>query len=206
MPHCTWQKMLAKSKPLTRIHLLRINDNRINDNVINDKTKGSTMSRWWQTRNDWQALMHGQGCPMCATLADDPDETPYNYKILTMQRGTLYLQRNQYIKGYCVLIAHCPPDQHITELHQLSPTDRGLFLDDMVQAGAALSRVFDADKMNYELLGNTLPHLHAHIKPRYLDGPLPYKRIGGESAGQTLLDDGGYRARVQAIQAALGAG
>ena len=27
--------------------------------------------------------------------------------------------------------------------------------------------------MNYEVLGNALPHLHTHLVPRYLDDPAP---------------------------------
>lgn len=28
-------------------------------------------------------------------------------------------------------------------------------------------------KMNFNLLGNSLPHLHAHVLPRYADDPRP---------------------------------
>ena len=28
-------------------------------------------------------------------------------------------------------------------------------------------------KMNYETLGNSLPHLHTHLVPRYTDDPRP---------------------------------
>jgi diadenosine tetraphosphate (Ap4A) HIT family hydrolase len=28
-------------------------------------------------------------------------------------------------------------------------------------------------KMNYDLLGNSLPHLHTHVLPRYADDPKP---------------------------------
>ena len=28
-------------------------------------------------------------------------------------------------------------------------------------------------KLNYELLGNALPHLHTHVMPRYVDDPKP---------------------------------
>ena len=30
-----------------------------------------------------------------------------------------------------------------------------------------------AVKMNYDILGNSLPHLHAHVIPRYADDPKP---------------------------------
>ena len=28
-------------------------------------------------------------------------------------------------------------------------------------------------KLNYDLLGNSLPHLHTHVVPRYADDPKP---------------------------------
>ena len=43
--------------------------------------------------------------------------------------------------------------------------------------GSALARgladAFKAVKMNYELLGNQLPHIHWHIVPRLSDDPAP---------------------------------
>jgi diadenosine tetraphosphate (Ap4A) HIT family hydrolase len=31
--------------------------------------------------------------------------------------------------------------------------------------------------MNYQLLGNLVPHLHVHLVPRYLDDPAPGKPL-----------------------------
>jgi diadenosine tetraphosphate (Ap4A) HIT family hydrolase len=152
----------------------------------------------WQTREEWQALVDGVNCPMCATLRADEAVTPYNFKVATMRAGRLYLQRNQFIRGYCILMA----ERHVIELHELEALERVVFLEDMVHAGQTLMRVFGADKLNYELLGNGMPHLHAHIKPRYLDGPLPHNRIG-QKAGELLLSEEAYQQRVQDIAAAL---
>jgi diadenosine tetraphosphate (Ap4A) HIT family hydrolase len=152
----------------------------------------------WETRAEWQALVEGTNCPMCATLKDDPAVTPYNYKIIAMRAGRLYLQRNQFIRGYCILIANT----HVIELHQLEAAERTLFLEDMVRAGQALMQVLGADKLNYELLGNGMPHLHAHIKPRYLDETQMRRRIG-QSAGERLLTDAEYQQQVRDIAAAL---
>ena len=33
--------------------------------------------------------------------------------------------------------------------------------------------VFAAIKINYNVLGNSVPHLHTHIVPRYADDPRP---------------------------------
>jgi len=32
---------------------------------------------------------------------------------------------------------------------------------------------FDPVKLNYLTLGNTIPHLHTHVVPRYRDDPAP---------------------------------
>jgi diadenosine tetraphosphate (Ap4A) HIT family hydrolase len=34
--------------------------------------------------------------------------------------------------------------------------------------------------MNYQLLGNLVPHLHVHVVPRYLDDPAPGKPMPWE--------------------------
>ena len=40
-----------------------------------------------------------------------------------------------------------------------------------MRAGRALEQVFASVKLNFELLGNAVPHLHCHIKPRYYGDP-----------------------------------
>ena len=37
----------------------------------------------------------------------------------------------------------------------------------------ALITVYEPLKMNYETLGNSLPHLHTHLVPRYTEDPRP---------------------------------
>lgn len=39
--------------------------------------------------------------------------------------------------------------------------------------GKAVERAFEPVKLNYNLLGNSLPHLHTHVVPRYADDPRP---------------------------------
>jgi diadenosine tetraphosphate (Ap4A) HIT family hydrolase len=40
-----------------------------------------------------------------------------------------------------------------------------------------IERVFAPCHMNYQLLGNLVPHLHVHLVPRYLDDPAPGKPL-----------------------------
>ena len=37
----------------------------------------------------------------------------------------------------------------------------------------AIEAALEPVKLNYDLLGNSVPHLHTHIVPRYADDPRP---------------------------------
>jgi len=47
----------------------------------------------------------------------------------------------------------------------------------MVSIGDALLKVTDAHRINYEILGNSEPELHAHIFPRYMNEPDDKRRM-----------------------------
>ncbi|MCA9890921.1 MAG: HIT family protein [Anaerolineae bacterium] len=153
------------------------------------------MARIWMPLAKWRGLIDGTTCPMCGDQTADENE--YSFKIATLASGRLQLQKNQFIKGYCLLIAN----GHYSELHTMPADQQATFLRDMVTVGAALMDVFGADKMNYEILGNGIPHVHAHIKPRYYGEGSP-RRIGN-SAGVCHLAREDYQQRVEAIRSAL---
>ncbi len=56
--------------------------------------------------------------------------------------------------------------KHITELYELEPDFQAEYLKEMVIVAKAVSKAFNADKMNYECLGNGDTHLHFHLFPR----------------------------------------
>lgn len=153
----------------------------------------------WVDPDEWASRLKGTDCSVCRARRSEAWVTEHYYKIAELERSWLVLMRNQYIKGYCLLIAN----RHVCELHDMRPPERARFMEDMVRAGEALAKVFTPDKMNYELLGNSVPHLHAHLKPRYLGDPAPHSRISHE-AGELLLTDVEYRQRVGDIREALG--
>lgn len=70
----------------------------------------------------------------------------------------------QFLPGYCLLLA----DPVVPGLNDLSPMLRPQFLQDMARIGDALLNSTDAYRINYEILGNSEPELHAHIFPRYM--------------------------------------
>lgn len=69
----------------------------------------------------------------------------------------------QFLPGYCLLLA----DPVVPSLNDLTGQARAQFMQDMVRIGDALLEVTDSFRINYEILGNSEPELHAHIFPRY---------------------------------------
>jgi diadenosine tetraphosphate (Ap4A) HIT family hydrolase len=71
--------------------------------------------------------------------------------------------------------------RHVVEPFELPPSARRAFWDDVMLAAEVLAGLFSPIKMNYELHGNTVPHLHVHLYPRYRDdsfvgGPIDLRR------------------------------
>ena len=73
----------------------------------------------------------------------------------------------QYLRGYTILLAD-PPVASINDLDHLQ---RAEILGEKVLVGDALLEVTGAYRVNYGILGNSDPFLHAHIVPRYLTEP-----------------------------------
>lgn len=87
--------------------------------------------------------------------------------IARMQSGWAVLGDAQFLKGYCLLL----PDPVVSHLNDFSGKERLQFLDDMAALGDAVLAVTGAVRINYEMLGNLEPALHAHVFPRYTDEP-----------------------------------
>ena len=87
--------------------------------------------------------------------------------ICRMPSGWAVIGDRQFIPGYSLLL----PDPVVADLNALTGKKRNQFLSDMAIIGDALYEVTDAYRINYEILGNTEPALHAHIFPRYLSEP-----------------------------------
>ena len=87
--------------------------------------------------------------------------------ICQVPSGWAVIGDQQFIPGYCLLLA----DPVVPDLNTLTGAERDQFLHDMVIIGDVLLEVTEAYRINYEILGNTEPALHAHIFPRYLSEP-----------------------------------
>jgi diadenosine tetraphosphate (Ap4A) HIT family hydrolase len=108
-------------------------------------------------------VLNPPDCVFCRKLQDVPEAEV----VWRFPHGVAVLGPWQYYHGYCILIARC----HATELSALADAERRSFLDEMCLLARAIELCCRPHKLNYELLGNQVPHLHWHLFPRYRDDP-----------------------------------
>jgi diadenosine tetraphosphate (Ap4A) HIT family hydrolase len=87
--------------------------------------------------------------------------------IARMPSGWAVLGARQFLAGYSLLL----PDPVVGHLNDLEETARRQFLADMTRLGDALLKATGAVRINYAMLGNLEPALHAHLFPRYSNEP-----------------------------------
>lgn len=84
-----------------------------------------------------------------------------------------YLHDDQFFPGWTVLVL----TRHATELFDLTKEERSGLIEEVAEVALALTMAFEPVKINYELLGNQLPHIHWHIIPRLADDPAPREAV-----------------------------
>lgn len=131
---------------------------------------------------------------MCSRWDDDAD-----LRITEFANSYLILNRDQFFPGYCLLFAK----QHVTELFDLDRQVRQGMVEELTQVAEQLARLFKADKINYELLGNMVPHIHWHLVPRRQSDPLWPRPIWAEAHQELLLTDEECRLRCEQIRRTL---
>lgn len=84
------------------------------------------------------------------------------YFVKELETGYVVIGDNQHFKGYTLFLCK----KHTTELFYLDEEFCSTFMREMVLVAKACKSAFDADKMNYECLGQGDAHLHWHLFPR----------------------------------------
>lgn len=106
-------------------------------------------------------------CPCCNNMPQPEglyDIAKLEYAWVTAERvaqGRLF--------GKC----HVLSVKHYVNLYDMPKEDLAGFMGDVQKAAKALQKVTGAIKINYEIHGNSSPHLHCHLFPRYLDDDFP---------------------------------
>jgi diadenosine tetraphosphate (Ap4A) HIT family hydrolase len=118
--------------------------------------------------DDWTDRMAGHGCPLCAALGKGDND--FSVEVFTGEVAEVRLERRSRLPGYCIVVWRLG---HVAEPTDLVATQANRYWDEVLAAGRAVLAHFNPVKMNYMTLGNTVPHLHTHVVPRYRDDPAP---------------------------------
>jgi len=118
---------------------------------------------------DWEQRLRGEGCPMCAAGRPDQDES--GIRIYASDTADAYLQLADVgQRGYTIVIWR---GRHVAEPTELTPDEAGAYWDDVLRVMRALELHYRPAKLNLFTLGNSVPHLHTHVVPRYVDDGAP---------------------------------
>jgi diadenosine tetraphosphate (Ap4A) HIT family hydrolase len=102
--------------------------------------------------------------------------------------------RKATLPGYVCVVSK----QHVDEPFELPDLGRAQFWEESMQVARALAGLLRPKRLNYEIHGNTVRHLHMHLFPRFDDDPFEGRPIDGrERAFDRTTED--LRAPAEAI-------
>jgi diadenosine tetraphosphate (Ap4A) HIT family hydrolase len=134
----------------------------------------------------------------CA-LCTDPSKGMEMIADLSITRA--YLQPSASFRGYCILVLK----RHAVEIDDLRPEERSALMENIAKVGHAIREVCKPTKLNYEILGNVVPHIHVHIIPRYTTDPAWDRAAWFALPDEKSLPDHEYSALAGRLQAAISA-
>ena len=112
--------------------------------------------------------MNGSPCLICDRI-QEIQKCRNRHFVAELDTGYVVCGDFQFFRGYALFLCK----DHVTELHELTSGRRERFLIEMSLVAESVLHGFHPRKLNYECLGNTEPHVHWHIFPRYSNDPSP---------------------------------
>ncbi|MEV0249969.1 HIT family protein [Nocardia sp. NPDC050712] len=150
---------------------------------------------------DWANLTRGIGCVMCDSRRADADD--YGVRIFSSENIDAALQRADIQRGYTVVLWR---GRHITEPFELTAAESAEYWGAVMRVAEALMEYYRPLKMNYETLGNSVPHLHTHLLPRYVVDPAPGRPFPllPQNGSEPKIPDADLHEQAEALRRALG--
>lgn len=139
--------------------------------------------------------MTSADCVMCGKYGSGGGEL----HVADLELSRAFLHEDQFFPGYVLLVLR----RHVTELYDLTAAERATLMEEVSRVAQALARVFHPVKMNYELLGNLVPHIHWHLVPRLATDPGLRAPIWTVEHRPAPLAPAAARERIEAIRRAL---
>lgn len=104
--------------------------------------------------------MDAHDCPICAR------GTPLDV-VAELESTWVTAGAEAPLPGYACVVAK----RHVVEPFELAADDQSAFWLEAMQVAQVLSVLYEPMKLNYEIHGNTIPHLHMHLYPRFEGDP-----------------------------------
>jgi diadenosine tetraphosphate (Ap4A) HIT family hydrolase len=150
------------------------------------------MTKSWNDPEGWSALCSGEACPIC--LRSEPLNV-----IAQLEAAWVTMAEDAPMRGYVCLVSRI----HAVDLHDLPEEAALAFMRDARAVSEALAHITGAVKMNYEIHGNTLPHLHMHFFPRYRGDAFEGRPIDPRVVVEPVYAGGEFERTRSAFLAAL---
>ena len=108
----------------------------------------------WTDVAEWESQRSGADCQVCLSKLD---------AVAQLEASWVLIGPDDPMRGYACLVF----SRHAIELHDLTDAEGAALMRDVQKVSAVIARIMSPVKMNYEVHGNTAPHLHVHFFPRY---------------------------------------
>jgi diadenosine tetraphosphate (Ap4A) HIT family hydrolase len=144
----------------------------------------------------YREQLSGSDCRLCAE--GRPEEINGRIRFFSSKWTDAYLHLRGVQRGYVAVIWR---GRHVVEPTSLTKDEAIAFWFDLLQVGRAMQSVYCPLKMNYQLLGNRIPHLHWLVAPRFLDDVAPGDPLPG--AGYHDFSEEKVRREVALLRQAL---
>jgi diadenosine tetraphosphate (Ap4A) HIT family hydrolase len=156
------------------------------------------MEREWP--KDWNDRKRGADCPMCADMG--AERKKHGVRIFDGRWSDAYVGRFPVRPGYVYVIWK---GRHVAEPTELSEAELTAYWRELLTVARALAAHYAPAQINYEIYGNSVPHLHTHVQSRFLDDSGPGRPLDWSDRHQ--LPGASFEADVKALRALLaGAG
>ena len=132
----------------------------------------------WSDPARWEEVKRPDGCPICKR------GVPLDV-IADLGATWVTAAAQAPLPGYACVVSK----RHAVEPFHLPAVELAAFWNEAMAVACALCDLFEPTKMNYEIHGNTIPHLHMHLFPRFAGDPYVGVPIDSRSSFFTRSHD-----------------
>jgi diadenosine tetraphosphate (Ap4A) HIT family hydrolase len=169
--------------------------------ITADSYAGRSMRNSGGWTEEWYRHRVGLGCPMCAQ--GRPDTSPSgNRRFYAGRWSDAYLVVRAAQRGAAVVIWR---GRHVADPTELEDTEAAGYWLETLKVARTLAEYYSAVKLNLELLGNGVPHLHTHVTCRLRDDVAPCAPLEW-SARDAQLPSAEVERDARALHLLLGGG